>query len=138
MSNLSRLLRENDYSAFQEEFVTLLEDQVAVILEKVKKQITEERFSFENSLSEEDALDEARFKIVKLRIRKGKIQRRKKVSTDKNYTFRGGRLVRMSAKEKRNRRVAQRRGKIKRRAKASRIRLKQKKSNRRRKNLGAR
>lgn len=81
-------------------------------------------------------LDEARFKIVRVRIRKGKIQRRKKVATQKGFTFRGGKLTRMLPKEKRNRRIAQRRGALKRRGKINRAKRKTKRSMRRRKALG--
>lgn len=81
-------------------------------------------------------LDEARIKIVKIRIRQGKIQRRKKVSNVMGYTFRGGKLTRMSPTERRRRRMGQRRGKIKRRAKLARTRIKMKRSLRKRKSIG--
>lgn len=84
----------------------------------------------------DEMLDEARIKIVKVRIRQGKIQRRKKVSNVKGYTFRGGKLTRMSPTERRRRRMGQRRGKIKRRAKLARTRIKMKRSLRRRASLG--
>lgn len=84
----------------------------------------------------EEELNEARYKIVKARIRNGKIQRRKKVSTVKGYTIRGGQLKRLSPTERRNRRMGQRRGKIKRRAERSRIRIKMQRSLRKRRNLG--
>ena len=64
----------------------------------------------------EDALIEARFRIVN-RVRGGKIQRRRKVSQVKGYRFQDGKLVRMSAKEKLNRKKSQRRGAIKRKSK---------------------
>jgi len=79
---------------------------------------------------------EARIKIIKARIRGGKIQRRKKVSNVAGYTFRGGRLKRLSVTERRNRRMGQRRGKIKRRAKLSRSLIKRKRSMRRRISIG--
>ena len=82
-------------------------------------------------------IEEARFKIVRVRIRKGKIERRKKVSTQKGFTFRGGKLTRMSPQEKRNRRISQRRGALKRRGKINRAQRKTKRSLRRKKALGA-
>lgn len=86
---------------------------------------------------EEVPLDEAaRFKIVRARIRNGKVQRRKKVATADGYTFRGGKLKRMSVRERRNRRMAQRRAKIKRRAKLGRALRKRKLSLIKRKRLG--
>lgn len=83
-----------------------------------------------------------RFKIVRARIRKGKVQRRKKVSNLPAYTFRkkgkGGvsKLIRMSVQERRKRRMGQKRGKIKRRAKRAIIKQKYARSMRKRKALG--
>ncbi|MEX0598826.1 MAG: hypothetical protein WD512_20245 [Candidatus Paceibacterota bacterium] len=83
----------------------------------------------------------ARFRIVKARIRKGKVQRRRKVSNIKGYTFRKKgkgppKLVRMTPQERRKRRLSQRRGKIKRRGKMARFRQRMKRALRRRKSLG--
>lgn len=66
----------------------------------------------------DDAITEQRFKIIN-RVRAGKIQRRKKVSTSPGYRFQNGRLVRISAREKLNRKRGQRRGSIKRKSKVS-------------------
>jgi hypothetical protein len=77
-----------------------------------------------------------RVKIVKLRIRNGKIQRRKKISTVPGMTFRGGTLKRMSPVERRNRKMGQRIGKIKRRAKLNQSIRKRKRSVLKRKRLG--
>lgn len=84
----------------------------------------------------EETLDEARFKIVKARIRNGVVQRRKKVSTAPGLTFRGGKLTRMSPSERRHRKMGQRRGKLKRRAKMSRTLRKRTMSLRKRSRLG--
>lgn len=84
----------------------------------------------------EDQLDEARVKIVKARIRGGKIQRRKKVSNVPGMTVRGGKLTRMSPAERRRRKLGQRKGKMKRRAKMARALMKRKRSLQRRKSLG--
>ena len=85
---------------------------------------------------DEEQLDEARFKIVKARIRGGKIQRRKKVSNVPGMTFRGGKLTRMSPAERRRRKMGQRKGKMKRRAKMTRTLMKRKRSLQKRRNLG--
>ena len=85
---------------------------------------------------EKKSLDEARFKIVKARIRNGVVQRRKKVSTAPGLTFRGGKLTRMSPTERRHRKMGQRRGKLKRRAKMSRTLRKRTMSLRKRSRLG--
>lgn len=81
-------------------------------------------------------LAEANFRIVKARIRGGKVQRRRKVSTRPGYTIRGGRLVRMTSAERQKRKMAARRSKAKRRAKLSRALQKRKMSLRRRRSLG--
>lgn len=79
-----------------------------------------------------------RAKVVRVRIRGGKVQRRKKLSAVKGYTFRGGRLVRMSSRELRNRKMGARRAKFKRRGKMSQILRKRKISLRKRRALGVR
>ena len=98
---------------------------------KVRADIKEEEL-------EEEQLDEARFKIVKARIRGGKIQRRKKVSNVPGMTFRGGKLTRMSPTERRRRKMGARRGKIKRKAKMSRALMKRKRSMMKRRSMGLR
>jgi hypothetical protein len=85
---------------------------------------------------EEEQLDEARIKIIKARIRGGKIQRRKKVSNVAGMTLRGGKLQRMSPAERRRRRMGARRAKIKRRSKMNRALMKRQRSLRKRKALG--
>ena len=77
-----------------------------------------------------------RIKVVRLRVRGGKVQRRKKVSAVKGYTIRGGKLKRMSMSERMHRKRAQRRAKVKRRAKLARALIKRKRSLRKRKALG--
>lgn len=57
-----------------------------------------------------------RIKLIKVRVRKGKIQRRKRFSAVKGYTIRHGRVIRMSSLERRHRKIGARRGKIKRKA----------------------
>lgn len=85
----------------------------------------------------EEILSEApRVKIVKIRIRNGKAQRRKKVSNVAGMTIRGGKLHRMSPAERRRRKMGQRRGKLKRRAKLQRSLQKRKRSLMKRKSLG--
>jgi len=87
-------------------------------------------------MNEETLSESPRIKIVKLRIRNGKIQRRKKVSNIKGYSFRGGKLQRMSAAERRRRKMGAKRAKIKRRSKQSRINMKRARSILKRKRLG--
>jgi hypothetical protein len=77
-----------------------------------------------------------RKKLVRIRIRKGKVQRRKMVSAVKGYTIRGGKLVRMPAKERLKRKISARKAKIKRRAKLARSLIKRKRALRKRKAYG--
>jgi hypothetical protein len=77
-----------------------------------------------------------RANIVRVRIRGGKVQRRKKIAAVKGFTFKNGRLSRMSPVERRRRRMSARRAKYKRRAKMSLILRKRKMSLRKRKSLG--
>lgn len=88
------------------------------------------------NMEEEEQLDEARINIVKARIRGGKVQRRKKVSNVPGMTLRGGKLQRMSAAERRRRKMGARKGKMKRKAKMTRILMKRKRSLQKRKSLG--
>lgn len=79
-----------------------------------------------------------RTKLYRLRVRGGKVQRRKKVSGVAGYTIRQGRLTRMSAVERRRRKMGARRARLKRKSKMSVILRKRKFSLRKRKSLGLR
>lgn len=85
---------------------------------------------------DKEELDEARIKLIKARVRGGKIQRRKRVSNVPGMTLRGGQLKRMSAAERRRRKMGARKGKIKRRSKMSRALMKRRRSLQKRKSLG--
>jgi hypothetical protein len=86
-------------------------------LEELKLEIASEPYDIEEELDEGNVQKMGRVKLVKIRIRKGKVQRRKKLSTIKGYTIRGGKVTRMPQSERLNRRMAQRRAKLKRRGK---------------------
>ena len=115
---------------------SLLEDKIYEILEdkltEIKARMALEMFD----LDEGNIQKMGRTKLVKVRIRGGKVQRRKKVSGIKGYTMRGGRMIRMSAQERRNRKMAARKSKFKRRAKLGQALRKRKMSLRRRGSLG--
>lgn len=81
-------------------------------------------------------VSEARVRIIKARIRNGKVQRRKKVSNVAGFTLRSGKLTRMSPAERRRRKLGAKRGKIKRRAQMTRTLMKRQRSLRRRKSMG--
>jgi hypothetical protein len=77
-----------------------------------------------------------RKKLVRARVRGGKVQRRKVVSAVKGYTIRGGKLTKMTSAERQKRKISQRKAKIKRKAKAARALIKRKRSLRKRASIG--
>jgi hypothetical protein len=79
---------------------------------------------------------QGRAKLIKIRVRGGKIQRRKKVSSVPGLTFRGGKLIRMSPAERRHRKLGARKAKFKRRSKKAMILRKRKMSMAKRHRLG--
>ena len=87
-------------------------------------------------LDEANVLKMGRTKLIKVRVRRGKVQRRKKFSNVKGYTIRGGKLTRMMPAERRHRKMGVRRSKFKRRAKLNVSLRKRKISLRRRRAMG--
>jgi hypothetical protein len=77
-----------------------------------------------------------RTKLIRVRFRGGKVQRRVKKSAVPGFTIRGGRLIRMAPQERRNRRMAARRSKFKRRSKLRQALRKRQISIRKRKAMG--
>jgi hypothetical protein len=114
------------------------------ILEKKLDELIEERLTEEKAkialemfdLEEGNIQKMGRTKLVRVRIRKGKVQRRKKVSAIPGYTMRGGKMIRMSPAERRHRKMAVRKSKFKRRAKLGQALRKRKMSLRRRSSMG--
>lgn len=103
----------------------------------VKEDMASDIFDIDlDELEEGNILKTGRTKIIRVRIRGGKVQRRKKLSAVKGYTTRGGKIVRMSPIERRNRKMAARRSKFKRRAKLRQALRKRKMSLRRRSAMG--
>jgi hypothetical protein len=91
----------------------------------------------EDMIEESEQLDEApRVSIVKARIRGGKVQRRRKVSNVAGFTMRGGSLKRMSAAERRRRKLGARKAARKTKSKKFQILRKRKMSLIKRKRLG--
>ena len=77
-----------------------------------------------------------RKKLIRARVRGGKVQRRKVFSAVKGYTIRGGRMIRISPSERLKRKMGARRAKVKRRAKMARALIKRTRSLRKRASLG--
>jgi hypothetical protein len=91
---------------------------------------------FVNEARSGNVMKLGRTKVVKVRIRGGKVQRRKKVSAVKGFTLRGGKLVRMSPAERIRRKMGARKAKVKRRAKLARSLIKRRRSLMKRKSMG--
>jgi hypothetical protein len=115
------------------------------ILEARLEQIVEEKLQLvgievteklNDDLSEANVLKQGRTKLIRLRIRNGKVQRRVKKSTVKGFVFRGGKLSRMSAMERRHRKMGAKRAKVKRRAKLGQSIRKRFRALQRRKSMG--
>ena len=114
----------------------LLEDRLDQLIEE---RLTEEKAKLALEmfdLEEGNIQRMGRMKLVRVRIRKGKVQRRKRVSAIKGFTLRHGQLTRMTPMERRHRKMAARRSKFKRRAKLGQALRKRKMSLRRRNSMG--
>jgi len=101
----------------------ILETIIYDKLDEKKQEIASQMFGdaipelvFEGN-KKSNVLKMGRTKVIRVRVRKGKIQRRKKFSAVKGYTIRAGKLVRMMPAERRHRKIGSRRSKFKRRAK---------------------
>ncbi len=108
-------------------------------ISELKKKIAAEQYEKMGvELDEANIQKMGRTKLIRVRIRAGKVQRRRKVSSVPGYTFRGGKMVRMSASERRKRKLGARKAKFKRRSKMSQILRKRRMSLRKRKAMGVR
>jgi len=106
------------------------------ILELVDEKLDEIEARLANEISEGNIQRIGRTKLIRVRFRGGKLQRRVKKSAVPGYTFRGGKLTRMSPQERRHRKMAARRSKFKRRSKLRQSLRKRQMSLRKRKAMG--
>ncbi len=116
-----------------------ISDLVTEKLNQIKIRLASEMyddFEVEEDLSEGNIQKMGRTKLIRVRFRKGKIQRRVKKSAVPGFTIRGGKLTRMSPQERRRRKMAARRSKFKRRAKLRQALRKRQMSLRKRKAMG--
>ena len=121
-----------------------LKELVNEKINQLKMRMTQETFGevgvevdfVTEEINEANVMKMGRTKLVRVRIRAGKVQRRKKLSAVKGYTIRGGKMVRMPAQERMHRKMAARRSKYKRRAKLRQSLRKRKISLRRRHAMG--
>jgi hypothetical protein len=118
-----------DLAEAKEALVDRIEELVAEKLEQVEVEIVDE-------LDEGNIQKMGRTQLVRVRFRKGKIQRRVKKSAVPGFTIRGGKLTRMLPQERRNRKLAARRSKFKRRSKLRQSLRKRQISLRKRKAMG--
>ena len=129
-----------DYSNAKALLEARIEEIFYEKLEKLKKKLIDDIYGdYEETLSESilhNIQKIGRAKLIKIRIRGGKVQRRKKLSAVKGYTIRNGKMIRMSSTELRNRRMGARKAKIKRQSKMNQILRKRKISLRKRRTIG--
>lgn len=118
-----------DLAEAKEALVDRIEELIAEKLEQVEVEIVDE-------LDEGNIQKMGRTKLIRVRFRKGKIQRRVKKSAVPGFTIRGGKLTRMLPQERRNRKMAARRSKFKRRSKLRQSLRKRQISLRKRKAMG--
>jgi hypothetical protein len=139
--DLINAIEQGDSNKIKEVTECLLNSRKAEYLQIFKEEFADDLLY----LDEEDLTDEeleeleerskARFFKVN-RVRKGKVQRRKVVTGKDNMKVVGGKVTRMSAKERKNRSLAQRKAARKRRATVKQALRKRKKSLRLRKSRG--
>jgi hypothetical protein len=110
----------------KQEIINRFDDRREVLMVELKKMIGA-------SIDEKVG---GRFRLVRARIRRGKVQRRRKVSNMAGYTFRNKKLIKMKVRERVKRKRGARRAAIKRRGKISSFRRKYKLALRKRKSLG--
>jgi hypothetical protein len=120
------------------------------INQKIKAKLFEKKLSLVYEMYDEldcdlsiEELNEAknsqkagRVKVVRVRVRGGKMQTRKKFSAIKGYTIRGGKMVRMSSQEQQKRRLGAVKSRYKRRAKLQQALRKRQRSIGKRKAMG--
>jgi hypothetical protein len=128
---LVKAIQDGDAKNIHELFTSLINNKVETLLSELKQEIADE-------VLEDEDIGEARIKRVN-RIRGGVVQRRKVVATDKSYRAKGDgsqKVIRMSASERRNRKLAQKKAARKRVSKSARSLIKRKLTNRKRQTRG--
>lgn len=136
--NLENILNRNYVKAKEEIFAkmnSILEKKIFAL----KKIVAENFIEYtEEELDEANVQRQGRVKLIRVRIRGGKVQRRVKKSAVKGFTLRGGKLKRITAIQKMKMSRIQKRASIKRRAKKSIALQKRKRSIRKLRSLGVR
>ena len=117
---------------FLEQYLVAQED----IVERIEQLVAEKISQLQETIFEGNIQKMGRTKLIRVRIRKGKVQRRIKKSAVKGYTVRDGRIVRMTPMERRHRKMAARRAKFKRKSKMKQAMRKRNVALRKRKAMG--
>ena len=115
-----------------------LEKRIQVLFHEKLDELKEELASnmFVEGIKASDTLKMGRTKLVRVRIRKGKIQRGRKFSTVKGFTYRNGKMKRIMPIEHRNRVVGSKESKSRRISRSARASLKRNISLRKRRAMG--
>ena len=127
---------EKDFSELRTSIDESLSEKITLRLIDLKKEIQAEKFAIPIDEEQDLIFEAGRFKIVRARVRKGKVLRRHKEATRAGFTMRNGKVTKMSPRERMNRKRSQRKARIKRRAKKNIARRKTKKAMRLRRAIG--
>ena len=129
MENFVQCIFEGKLKEAKEHLVERIEELVSEKLEDIEVEIIDD-------LTEGNIQKMGRTKLIRVRIRKGKVQRRIKKSAVPGFTIRGGKLKRITPQEHRHRMMAVKRSKFKRRAKLKQSMRKRQRSIMKRKAMG--
>lgn len=136
--NIENILNRNYVKAKEEIFARMnemLERKLFALKKIVAENFIEET---DEELNEANVSRQGRVKLIRVRIRGGKVQRRVKKSAVKGFTLRGGKLKRITAMQKLKMSRVQKRAAVKRRAKKSIALQKRKRSIRKLRAMGVR
>lgn len=136
MTNIVANILTNNFSVAKEGILAKIASLLENKLDGIKKQLAFETYGELTEYLQGNVQKMGRTKMVRVRVRQGKVQRRKKIATQPGYTVRNGKIIRMTAQERRNRRLAARKAKIKRRSKKSQMLRKRRLSLRKRLSMG--
>ena len=120
MENFVSKLLQNKIVEAKEVLNQRIHDLVNERVNQIKMRLAAEMYGEDvefEEVNEGNIQRMGRTKLIRVRFRAGKVQRRVKKSAVPGFTIRGGKLVRMLPQERRRRKMAARRSKFKRRSK---------------------
>ena len=139
MENFVSKLLQNKIVEAKEVLNQRIHDLVNERVNQIKMRLVAEMYGEDvefEEVNEGNIQRMGRTKLIRVRFRGGKVQRRVKKSAVPGFTIRGGKLTRMSPQERRRRKMAARRSKFKRRSKMRQALRKRQMSLRKRKAMG--